>query len=282
MAKTEDMLYEQFLNEAIDVNKIKQMNMAIRNLKDSISGQGLANTERALGSLEKAGIQAVAGLDKQGILGQKFSNAKDFFTMIGNSDAKSGQSFGTIIKQIEMAIKTFEQIKSVVPDIQEMFQSQPPTPQNVQLFKNVLLGAVKEGGVLAKIASFLGTKPYPGLESAKIIDDITKTIVKNPDGAQQLLVNLSKVATPDVMDGQGTPSQAAPSAPTQPTQNTQPTKPAQPTNSGAIATPATNETEPNLVDLSTKMTNTLGGNEKQNQDRISKLIKAGWKLIPPV
>jgi len=276
---TEDVLFEAYLNEAFDINVVKKLTQSMIELQNAIRGKGLVTTERAISNLAKAQSNAVRDLSQQGFFKQKMASAKEFWGMIGKNASQDGSTAGQVIKQSEMALKTFEQIKEIIPELLPVFMQPELKADNFSSLQQTLRGALK-GGILSKISSFFGTKPFPGLETDKIITDIINLAKKDPNNAKIALEQIasSAISSIQIPTSSPGPSQA---------QNTNP--PGQPGQTTATATTKSTELptsgeageqEDDISSLTAVLTKSIGGNDASNSAKASKLAAelkvAGW------
>jgi hypothetical protein len=281
---TEDVLFEAYLNEAIDINVVRKLTQSVQELQNALRGKGLPMVERGVSGLAKAQANAVRDLASQGFFQQQMATAKDFWNMIGNSSEK-GSTAAQVIKQTEMALKTFEQLKAIIPDLLPVFMQPELTADNFSSLQQTLRGALK-GGLLSKITSFFGTKPFPGLEPDKIITDIINLAKKDPQNAQAALEQL---ANSNITSIQIPTSAAAPKPATTPQTAVPPTEATASAFAKQTELPNSGEggvVSPNAGSNTTlvqSITKVFGGNEATNAakaDQFSKeLVAAGW--TPP-
>lgn len=278
---TEDVLFEAYLNEAIDINVVKKLTQSMQELQNAIRGKGLASVERGVSNLTKAQSNAVRDLTQQGFFQQKMANAKDFWNMIGNASEK-GSTSSQVIKQTEMALKTFEQLKEIIPDLLPIFMQPELKADNFSSLQQTLRGALK-GGILSKIGSFFGTKPFPGLEPDKIIADIINLAKKDPENARATLEAISNSNISSIQVPSSSPGPNKPSEPNQPGQPGETTATATSKSTESPTSGEANSEDGDISSLAAVMTKSIGGNDASNTANASKLASelkaAGW--IPP-
>lgn len=191
----------------------------------------------------------------------------------------------------------------------------PMTDQELQNLQSILTKS--EGGIMAKIGNFFKTRVNPLLSPSNLTSQIMQVIAagqqgQNPQAAGESIKNffkrLQQLKLPPAVSPQGTPVVPGTGAGTQPAQGTAGAQPSggaapstgtqsagQTAQTGATAPQQAQQAQPaqqpqqqgmnptEVPDIMNKMAQTMGvaADSPAFQQQVSKLVNAGWKLIPP-
>jgi len=284
---------KNLINEAVSLENIERMAKSIQQMNTALSGKGLKNVENALSGLAKQGQTAIANLASgqggiQGAMSQILSNPKDTWNIAKKFNITKDV---TILKQMEMAAKTADKIKSMTPTIMKLFENKPQLEKDdIENIRKILSGQLK-GGFFNQMVSMAGTKPYQGLDADSIVNDFVSLLEQDPTGAKfkDAITSVSKVPVTQA-DTQGAADKAATANPASQTKTAtqaaqaQPSMAGQPSREGSgapVVKGGATPVGPAEDEVVKQLSKVIGGSEEQNRIALQKLRASGWQINPP-